>query len=356
MKLIAEAGTAHNGDLVYARELIDVAAEAGAAYIKFQYVIANEILHKKTPPILLFDAEVNLYERFVRLEQGPAFYAELVEYAKSKQIDFLCTPFGIKSAQYLLDIGLASFKIASPELNHFPLLTFINRHQLPVFISTGLAYLSDIEESLGYLNQCATTLLHCVTSYPAPEEDYALSCIPHLSALFSVAVGCSDHSLDCLIIPLLAQYYGASHLEKHITLSRQGKGLDDPIAITPPELNTLCQESRELTERLDSEGPAASMRYLEDRFTKERIQRASGTGSYKLSPQEKKTYYTSRRSILALTTIEAGQHISEKNCAVLRAEQNGLPGLHPRYLNVVLGKIARKPIHPGEGITWDAFL
>ncbi len=353
MDIIAEAGSAHAGDIVYARELIDAAAEAGAQFVKFQYIIADEILHKKTKPIDLFNNAVNLYERFLALEQKPEFYAELASYAASRKIRFLCTPFGLGSAQALAAIGVHAFKIASPELNHIPLLRFVNKHQLPVFASTGLARLGDIEEALTYLDACPTTLLHCVTSYPAAESDYALACIPPLRKLFSVPVGCSDHSIDPLFIPLLAQYYQATHVEKHIRLAKPSGGLDDPISITPRQLSLLCQESILFSERLKSDDGVSALNYLEKRFTKERVRKASGDGQYHLSSQEQASYYTSRRSILAQEDIDVGQNISEKNCAILRAEQQGSPGLHPRCFELILGKPVKKYIHAGEGITWN---
>ena len=120
--IIAEIGTSHDGDLKKAEELITAAAEAGVNCVKFQYVIADEIIHPNTGNVSLPGGEIPLYERFLTLERSPDFYSELKRITEDNNLVFLCTPFGIQSARNLKKIGIEGFKIASPELNHYPLL------------------------------------------------------------------------------------------------------------------------------------------------------------------------------------------------------------------------------------------
>ncbi|MBN1836453.1 MAG: N-acetylneuraminate synthase family protein, partial [Spirochaetales bacterium] len=267
--VVAEAGSAHLGDLARGRELVDAAVEAGAGCVKFQVIIAEEIVHPRTGPVALPGGEVPLYERFRALERPPDFYAALKEHTERRGALFLASAFGLESARILRRLGVAALKVASPELNHFPLLEEIAGYGLPLLLSTGVSTLGDIERALGVLRGAPwragaaveppspraeaasrgvepgassqghlgpqTLLLHCVTAYPAPEEQYNLRVLPALRGLFGSLVGVSDHSRDPLLVPGLAVLQGASVVEKHIALRRRDGGLDDPIALEPEE-------------------------------------------------------------------------------------------------------------------------
>ncbi|MDR1178291.1 MAG: N-acetylneuraminate synthase family protein, partial [Spirochaetaceae bacterium] len=228
--IIAELGTGHNGDRVRAGELIDAAAQSGADCVKFQIVYAGEILHPKTGTVSLPGGDIALFERFKDLELPPDFYAEMKEKAEKQGLFFLCTPFGPRSAGELRGLAPGAVKIASPELNYTALLELIGSWDLPVFLSTGISLLADIEAALAFFSREKVCLLHCVTSYPAPPEDYKLRLITTLSGIFGCAVGLSDHSMDACLVPVLAAALGARAIEKHFCLSRSGSGLDDPIA------------------------------------------------------------------------------------------------------------------------------
>ncbi|GAH56234.1 unnamed protein product, partial [marine sediment metagenome] len=201
--IVAELGSAHLGDLERAYQLIDSAADAGADCVKFQLIIADEIVHPRTGVIDLPGGKIPVYQRFKKLERGVEFYAEIKEYAEKRGAIFLCSAFGIESARLLRSLNIQAIKIASPELNHYPLLEEVAGYNVPLILSTGVSTLGDIEKALAVT--CSTSgktiLLHCVTSYPAPEDDYNLKLIPNLSALFGTTVGVSDHSKDPLLIP-----------------------------------------------------------------------------------------------------------------------------------------------------------
>jgi len=344
--IIAEIGTSHDGDLKKAEELIIAASEAGVDCVKFQYVIAKEIIHPKTGKVLLPGGEIPLYEKFLNLERPIEFYLKLKQITEKNNLYFLCTPFGIESAENLKKIGVESFKIASPELNHYPLLKKVKDY--PVILSTGVSTLSDIEKSLSLVsNQVA--LLHCITSYPAPETEYNLKLIPAMSTIFGAPTGISDHSKDPLLVPMLATALGGSIIEKHITLSKNGEGLDDPIAINPEELTMMCSKVREIEKKEYSN----SLEDLYDMFGKNRVEETIGTGRKHLAPAEIDNYRTTNRSIMAISDIKQGEKFTEKNTALLRSEKGLTPGLSPEFYPLFLKRNATRKIKSGDGIIWD---
>jgi sialic acid synthase SpsE len=242
--VIAELGTSHGGDLGRARALIDAAAAAGADCIKFQLVHADEILHPRSGFVPLPSGPVALYEQFQALERGMEFYAAVKEHTETAGCRFLCSPFGIRSARELKALGVEALKIASPELNHYPLLQEVSSYGLPLFLSSGVSLLGDIERALAITGREQVVLLHCITSYPAPEAEYNLAVLDSLRGVLGVPVGLSDHSLDPVLVPALAVLHGACAIEKHFTLSRAGSGLDDPIALDPADFHRMVAAVR----------------------------------------------------------------------------------------------------------------
>ncbi|HTP59750.1 MAG TPA: N-acetylneuraminate synthase family protein, partial [Spirochaetia bacterium] len=146
--VIAELGTSHQGDLDAARRLIDAAARAGAECIKFQLVHAGEILHPRSGLVDLPTGRVALYQTFKALERDLSFYRALKKHTEEAGALFLCTPFGIESARELRSLGVLALKVASPELNHVPLLREAASYGLPLFLSSGVSTLADIENAL----------------------------------------------------------------------------------------------------------------------------------------------------------------------------------------------------------------
>lgn len=349
--IIAEIGTGHGGSLSKARELIDAAAEAGADCAKFQVVYADEIIHPNTGVVPLPGGDIPLYKRFKQLEQPADFYADLKTYAENRGLAFLATPFGIKSARLLRDIGVRVLKIASPELNHFPLLDEVNGYDLPIILSTGVSLLGDVEKALARLTSPAT-LLHCVTAYPAPEEEYNLSVIRNLSGIFGVRVGVSDHSRDPELVPGVSVLYGSSIIEKHICLSRKDLGLDDPVALVPDDFTRLTV----LVRRMEPMPPPERRGFIEERFGNERVRAVSGDGIKRLAPSEAANYERTRRSVHALTDLPAGTEVTTGNTALLRTEKKLKVGLPPEFYPLIMGKRLAKAVSSGEGITWEDVL
>lgn len=349
--VIAEIGTAHGGERGRGYELIDAALEAGADCVKFQHVYADEIIHPKTGLVPLPGGPIPLYQRFRQLECGPDFLADMKERVESRGGHFLCTPFGLRSAGELAALGVQAFKIASPELNHLPLLDAVAGYGKPCILSSGVSRLADIEAALdrwtdpqpGHL-----ALLHCVTAYPAPAEDYNLRVLPLLSGLFGLTVGVSDHSKEAELVPLLALSQGAVIVEKHICLSRQADGLDDPIALEPEAFAAMCG----LLRRLAPAGSEASLREAEARFGGQRVAAVLGDGRKRLAASEAANYLRTNRSIHATRSIRRGEVLDHTKLALLRTEKVLRPGLSPALLPVVLGRQAGRDIEDGQGLEW----
>jgi N-acetylneuraminate synthase len=348
---------------------VAAASASGADAAKFQAVYAGEILHPACGPVELPGGSVPLYERFRSLERGQEFYAELKDLCEKAGLLFICSPFGIQSARILKEIGTPVFKIASPELNHFPLLREAAAYGRPLILSSGVSRLGDIEKAITLIRETAPdpgekqagktaalpplTLLHCVTAYPAPEEQYNIRLIPNLAALFGIPVGVSDHSPDPILVPALAALCGAAVIEKHFTLDSSGGGLDDPIALRPPDFALMVKEVRAAQTEAAAGRAGEAREAYEAAYGEDRVRRVLGNGVKTLAPAEAASYATTRRSIHALRDIPEGECFSEENTALLRSEKNLRAGLWPDMWEAILGRPASRDIPAGEGIVWD---
>ena len=390
MIVIAEIGTSHNGSLQKAKELIDGAGEAGADCVKFQWVYADEILHPNTGFVSLPTGNISLYERFRELEVGADFYAECLSYAHSRGLLFACSPFGLRSLEELLVLNPDAVKIASPEVNHIPLLNKLSQcyGQVPLILSSGVSRLGDIETAVDILTkgekaECTKkgfaplTLLHCITSYPAPEEEYNVKCVKTLSDIFGIPTGISDHSLTPVLVPALTAAMGGTVIEKHITLSRKTDGLDDPVALEVEQFAQMVHavhqveaviqrwKKEELAlgggnvtrqNRVPEEAVKEIVSQLADEFGMEKIQKILGSGIKRLAKSETANYGRTNRSLHYLRAIKKGQTISKNDIAVLRTEKVLSPGIAPVWEEKIVGSRLTRDVESGEGVQWEHFL
>ena len=348
--IIAEAGTSHSGNITKGYELIEAAKEAGADCVKFQIVFADEIIHPASGLVDLPNGKTPLFDVFKELEEDFTFYWNLKTYCEKKGIDFLATPFGLRSAALLKKLNPGAVKTASPELNHYPLLREISSWGCPVILSTGVSTEEDIEKALSITGR-EGFLLHCITSYPAPEEEYNLLLIKTLSDRFQIKTGISDHSSDPLLVPVLSTALGSVMIEKHITLSNRGSGLDDRIALDPENFRIMTAGIREA----EKERSVENIKKLKSIYGDEKVEKVKGSGIKKLAASEKENYRTTNRSIIAVKDISKEEPFTEENTALLRSEKNIKPGLSPDYFETVLGKTALSDIKSGTGIDFCHF-
>jgi N-acetylneuraminate synthase len=354
--IIAEIGTSHLGDPRRAADLIDAAAEAGADAVKTQIVYAEEIIHAAAGHIELPGGSVPLFDRFRELEVKPEFFHDMAARCDDRGVAFLASCFGPRSLADLVGLGAGVVKIASPELNHAPLLRMVREEGRAAILSAGVATLADIARAVDLVGRGSCGVLHCITAYPAPEEEYNLRVLANLQATLGVPVGVSDHTLDSALVPAVAAAVGGRAVEKHLTLSRADSGLDDPIAQEPPAFADMVRAVRDVEAVRHSESAETTLAELRDRFGSERVEAVLGTGVKEPAPSEREHYGRSNRSILATLDIGAGEIINEENAACLRSEQNTEPGLSPFLWDEIRGARAARAIPGGTGIRFEHLL
>ena len=363
MDIVAEIGTAHGGDFEMARRLMDEAARSGADFVKFQWVYADEILHPDTGFVELPGGRARLYDRFKSLEVSPSFFRDCMDYVRALGKKFMCSPFGSRSLSELLELRPDCVKIASPELNHVPLLSALAERRkgdpFPVVISSGVSRLSDIEAALDILGTEGVTLLHCVTSYPAPEEEYNLNVVQNLSRLFGVPCGVSDHSLDPVLVPSLSAALGSVMLEKHITLSRKADGLDDPVALEGEQFALMAHCVHQCGAVFRQYGAERGKDYIIRELEREyggRVGAILGDGVKRLSKSERANYGRTNRSLHFMRAMEAGEAVGAGDIGVLRTEKVLSPGIHPALLGEVLGATLTRSVAAGAGVRLEDFM
>jgi len=328
--IIAEAGVNHNGDITLAKKLIDVAVEAGANAVKFQTFKTENVV---TPTAEKAEYQKNTtgtgesqYEMIKKLELSEANFWDLSEYARDAGIIFLSTPFDEESVDLLDQIGVPAFKIPSGEITNYPLLKKIAQKSKPLFLSTGMATLGEVEGALNHLKMHGAeeiVLLHCTTSYPAPIASVNLRAMETLRCAFRVPVGYSDHT-EGITIPIAAAAIGARAIEKHFTLDRTLPGPDQRASLEPQELATMVKAVRD-------------------------VEMARGNGVKGPTEEEEAIKRIARRSIVARCDISAGESLTEDILAVKRPGT----GIEPRYLDSILQMKARVLIQRDQVIQWD---
>lgn len=326
--IIAEVGVNHNGDINIAKRLIDEAVRAGADAVKFQTFKAELCISKNAKKAdyqakNTGDADGSQLEMVKKLELDEKTHDELIAYAKSKNIEFLSTPFDLPSVDLLVEKGLKIIKIPSGEITNLPYLQKIGALGLKIILSTGMANLGEIEKALEILINKGTkkdniTVLHANTEYPTPFFDVNLKAMKTIKKAFGVSVGYSDHTKG-IEVPMAAVALGASVIEKHFTLDRNLPGPDHKASLEPDELRAMVSAIRN-------------------------IELALGSGIKAPSKSESKNINIARKSIVASRAIKKGEIFSENNLAIKRP---GL-GISPMRYNEVLGRVASRDFSADE--------
>lgn len=327
--IVAELSANHGGDLAEALATIEMAKRCGADAVKFQTYTADTLTINVNKPGFYINKGPwkgeSLYELYERAHTPWQWHKEMFDKAREVGLTAFSTPFDETAVDFLEDLNVPAYKIASFEVIDLPLIKYVAQTKKPMIISTGMADLEEISEALETVreNGCKDiVLLHCVSGYPTPIEQINLNTITDLARKFNVLVGLSDHTLG-VTAAITSVALGACMIEKHFTLSRKNNSPDAEFSIEPAELSHLCKEAK------------ASWLAL-------------GKANYGRKPVESDSLIF-RRSIYATQSIKTGEMFTIKN---IRRIRPGF-GLAPKYFETILGKKATKDIECGTPLSWD---
>ncbi|SDT85655.1 N-acetylneuraminate synthase [Desulfobacula phenolica] len=320
--IIAEAGVNHNGSLDRAREMVEIAANAGADAVKFQTFKAKTLVtksavkadyQKKTSA-----REESQFDMLKKLELSHDAHLELINTCRLKGIEFLSSPFDLETIDLLKNLKIARWKIPSGEITNLPYLRKIASFGQEIILSTGMADLEEIKAAVFVFKKAEIpldmiTVLHCNTEYPTPMQDVNLNAMQTIKDSFpGVKVGYSDHTKG-IEIPIAAVAMGATMIEKHFTLDKHLPGPDHNASLLPDELTQMVRAVRN-------------------------IEMALGNGIKKPSRSEKKNIPIARKSIVAACRIAAGESFTKDNLTVKRPGT----GISPMKWDDVIGGEAGK--------------
>lgn len=325
--VIAELSANHNGKIETAMKIVEEAKKAGADAVKLQTYTADTItLDCDTEEFQihggLWDGKT-LYQLYQEAHMPWEWHKPLFDYARKIGITIFSSPFDNTAVDLLEDLNAPAYKIASFEAVDLPLIKYVARTGKPMIISTGMADAEEIEEAIEAAREggCKElAILHCVSGYPAPAEDYHLRTILDMIERFGLVTGLSDHTIDNTTA-ILSVAVGASIIEKHFTLDRNGRGPDDSFSLEPKELAALCRDSK-----------TAWM--------------ALGKVDYGRKSSESPNVRF-RRSLYFVKDMKAGEVVTEDS---VRSIRPGF-GLPPKKLNEIIGRSVIRDVKYGSPVT-----
>lgn len=312
--VIAELSANHNGNLETALKIIEEAKKAGADAVKLQTYTADTItLNHDSEEFMirggLWDGK-SLYELYQQAHLPWDWHKPLFDHARKLGITIFSSPFDTTAVDLLEDLNAPAYKIASFEAVDLPLIKYVAKTGKPMIISTGMADAEEIQEAIEAAREggCKElAILHCVSGYPAPAQDYNLHTIPDMIKKFGLVTGLSDHTLDNTTA-IASVALGVSIIEKHFTLDRNGGGPDDSFSLEPAELAALCRDSKTAWAAL-------------------------GKVNYGCKPSEQSNVKF-RRSLYFVKNLKAGEIITPDS---IRSVRPGF-GLQPKHYNSIIGK------------------
>lgn len=321
--IIAELSANHNNDMNRARQIIKMAAEAGADAVKFQTYTADTLTFNSESEEFQVSGTIwegkNLYQLYQEAHLPWEWHDELFKYTKKLGLVPFSTPFDFTAVDFLEELRVPLYKIASSELVDIPLLRKVASTGKPVILSTGMGTLEEIKEAVQTLRKggCKDlVLLKCTAAYPAPIEEANLLTIPHMSTLFGTIIGLSDHTSGSTA-PITATVLGAKVIEKHLTLRRSDGGPDSEFSMEPEEFTAMIDAVRA-------------------------AEKALGRVQYAPTEKEKRSR-DFRRSLYVVVDIKKGEAFTCKNVRSIRPAN----GMHTRRYDEVLGEKAKFDIPAG---------
>lgn len=327
--VIAEVSANHNGKLETAMRIIEEAKKAGADAAKLQTYKPDTITLKCDTEDFkirggLWDGRT-LYELYEEAHMPWEWHKPLFEHARKVGITLFSSPFDNTAIDLLEDLNAPAYKIASFEAVDLPLIKYAASTGKPMIISTGMADAEEIQEAIDAAHEggCKElAVLHCVSGYPAPAEDYNLRTIPDMIQRFGLVTGLSDHTLDNTTA-IISVAMGSSIIEKHFTLDRKGGGPDDSFSLEPDELAALCRDAKTAWQALG----------LVDYGRK-----SSEQGNVKF-----------RRSLYFVKALKAGEAIPPD---AIRSVRPGF-GLPPKFQMRVIGNVVQQDVNVNTPVSWE---
>lgn len=327
--IIAELSANHHQDFEQAVTLIRAAADAGADAIKLQTYTPDTMTIDCRNEYFNIKGTIwegrNLYDLYGDAYTPWEWQPKLKEIANDMGLILFSTPFDTSAVDFLEDMDVPAYKIASFEVVDLPLIHYIASKGKPIIMSTGMASLSEIEEAVNAIhtegNQ-QVSLLKCTSAYPATPDEMNLRTIPDLAARFAIPVGLSDHTLD-IVVPIAAVSLGARLIEKHLTLSRDDPGPDSAFSLEPAEFKAMVDAVRV-------------------------AERAMGQVHYDGGDSEQKSR-AFRRSLFVVQDMEAGAAFTAQNVRSIRPAD----GLAPKFMSNVIGRTATRSVSKGTPLSWD---
>ena len=327
--VVAEMSTNHHHDFDRAVQIVEAASEAGADAIKLQTYTADTMtIDSEKEPFHITEGPWEgrtLYDLYEEAYTPWDWQPKLQEIAHDHGLDLFSSPFDPTAVEFLEEMDVPVYKIASFENVDLPLIRRVAETGKPTIMSTGMATLAEIDEAVRAYREAGGTdlsLLACTSSYPAPPEEMHLRRIPHLAETFDVVPGLSDHTLGTEV-PVAAVSLGARIVEKHLTLSRDDEGPDSDFSLEPDEFAEMVRAVR-------------------------RTERALGDVRYETTEKESESEGF-RRSLFVVKNVAEGETFSEENVRSIRPDS----GLHPRYYREVLGSEAAYDVGEGTPLDWS---
>lgn len=331
--IVAEVSANHLQDYSRAEAIIKAAKEAGADAVKLQTYTPDTITldcdndYFQITQGTIWDGTTlhKLYEEaYTPWEWQP----KLMELANGLGMECFSSPFDATAVDFMQEMDMPAYKVASFEINDIPLIRKIARTGKPVIFATGIAYLEDIERALKVCKEEGNEqviLLKCTSTYPSPYEDMNLKVIPNMAEVFGCLTGLSDHSMGCAVA-VASVALGAKMVEKHLTLSREDGGPDGAFSMEPAEFRRMTEQIRI-------------------------VEKALGRVTYELTEKQKRSREDGR-SLFVVKDIREGELFTEENVRSIRPAF----GMHTMYYEEILGKRAREDIGRGTPLEWKYIL
>ncbi|MEW6108849.1 MAG: pseudaminic acid synthase [Nitrospirota bacterium] len=328
--IIAELSCNHLQSFDLAVETIQAISEAGADSVKLQTFTPDTITIDSDKDYFqikqgtLWDGRT-LYQLYQEAQTPWEWHSKLKSIAEELGLIFFSSPFDLTAVDFLETLNIPAYKIASFEITDIPLIEYVASKGRPVFISTGIAMLCDIEEAINACRRMGNEqviLMKCTSSYPAPVEESNLRAIPTLEKTFNTPVGLSDHTLG-ITVPIASVALGAGCVEKHFILRRSLGGHDAAFSLEPEEFGQMVKAVRE-------------------------TEKALGSGIYELTEKSKKNRDFSR-SLFVVRDMKEGETFTSENVRSIRPGY----GLHPKHLKEIIGRKAKHYIEKGTPLSWE---